>query len=69
MAQANIDEERMKELFKDALVELFDERKDLLRELVAGALEDVALVHAVKEGENGAPVSRGEVFDILEGEA
>jgi ribosomal protein L12E/L44/L45/RPP1/RPP2 len=69
MAQANIDEERMKELFKDALVELFDERKDLLRELVADALEDVALVHAIKEGAAGATVSRKEVFDILEGEA
>ena len=69
MAQANIDEERMKELFKDALVELFNERKDLLRELVAGALEDVALVHAIEEGASGASVSRSEVFDILEGKA
>jgi hypothetical protein len=59
----------MKELFKDALVELFVERKDLLRELIADALEDVALVYAIKEGEGSATVSRKEVFDILEGEA
>ncbi|HEX8633367.1 MAG TPA: hypothetical protein VF703_04370 [Pyrinomonadaceae bacterium] len=69
MTQADIDEERMKELFKNALVELFDERKDLLRELIADALEDAALVHAIKEGEGSATVSRKEVFDILEGEA
>ena len=69
MAQANIDEERMKELFKDALIELFDERKDLLRELVADALEDVALVHAIREDAGGREISRREVFDILEGEA
>ncbi|HLL15577.1 MAG TPA: hypothetical protein VK388_10965 [Pyrinomonadaceae bacterium] len=69
MTQANIDEDKMKELFKNALVELFDERKDLLRELIADALEDVALVHAIKEGEGSVTVSRKEVFDILEGGA
>ncbi|HEV7902650.1 MAG TPA: hypothetical protein VGO96_02325 [Pyrinomonadaceae bacterium] len=67
MTQVMIDEEKMKELFKDALVELFDERKDLLRELVAEVLKDVALVHAIKEGAGGASVSRKEVFDVLEG--
>ena len=69
MTQANFDEERMKELFKDALVELFDERKDLLRELVADALEDVALARAIKEGAAGGSVTRKEVFDVLESEA
>jgi hypothetical protein len=69
MVQANIDEDKMKELFKNALVELFEERKDLLRELIADAFEDVALVYAIKEGEASATVGRKEVFDILEGEA
>jgi hypothetical protein len=69
MAQVNIDEERMKELFKDALVELFDERRDLLSELIADALEDAALVQAIKEGAGGASVGRREIFDILEREA
>ncbi|HLL72374.1 MAG TPA: hypothetical protein VK363_13110 [Pyrinomonadaceae bacterium] len=59
----------MKELFKDALVELFDERKDLLRELVADALEDVALARAIKEGASGGSVARKEVFDILDSKA
>jgi hypothetical protein len=63
MTQATIDEERMKELFKDALVELFDERKNLRRELVADVLEDVALVHAIREGAGGASVSRKEVTE------
>lgn len=69
MTQATIDEKRMKELFKDALVELFEERKDLLRDLVAEVLEDVALVHAIQEGATGDSVSRDEVFGILEGQA
>ena len=69
MTQANIDEERMKELFKDALVELFDEQKDLLLDLFVAALEDVALARAIKEGVTGESVTRKEVFDILEGEA
>ncbi len=67
MTQANLDEERMKKLFKEALVELCDERQDLLRELVADALEDVALAHAIREGAGDKSVNRKEVFDVLEG--
>lgn len=57
------DEHRMKELLKDALGEFFEERQDWLREVVADAVEDVALVHAIKEGEAGASVSRTEIFN------
>ncbi|MGI8995896.1 MAG: hypothetical protein ACR2GW_04405 [Pyrinomonadaceae bacterium] len=63
------DEKRMKELLEDALNEFFEERQDLLREVVADAIEDVALIHAIKEDEANATVSRTEIFSILEGEA
>jgi len=67
--QLPLDENRMKELFKDALGEFFDERRDLLREVVSEVIEDVGLVHAIKEGEAGVTVSRNEIFNLLEGGA
>ncbi len=69
MEQAVIDEGRLKEIMKKALIEVFEERKNLFYELVAEVLEDIALVNAIKEGEHEESVSRDEVFSILEGKA
>jgi hypothetical protein len=67
--QAVIDEGRLKEILKMALVEVFEERKSLFYELISEAMEDIALVRAIKEGEATESVSRAEVFSILEGKA
>jgi len=67
MKQAVIDEIRLKELFKMALIEVFEEQKNLLYELVSEVIEDIAFVNAIKEGEVTESVSRDEVFSVLEG--
>jgi hypothetical protein len=54
-------------LFKEAVLELFQERRDLLYDLFAEVIEDLALANAIKEGESTETVSRAEVFRILEG--
>jgi len=69
MEQAVIDESRLKEILKKALIEVLEERKTLFYELIAEVLEDIALVRAIKEGETTESVSRAEVFSILEGKA
>jgi hypothetical protein len=69
MEHAVINESRLKEILKSALIEVFEERKDLFSDLLAEALEDIALIRAIKEGESTASVSRDEVFSILEGKA
>ena len=61
-----MDEERIKKLFKEALMELFEERKELLHELLAETLEDIALARAIKAGEGTVPVSKHEVLKLLE---
>jgi hypothetical protein len=45
-----VDEERLKELLKSALVEVLEERKDLVSDVIEEALEDVALIRAIEEG-------------------
>ena len=69
MEQTIIDEGRLKEIFKVALIEAFEERKSLFYELITEAIEDIALVRAIKEGEATKSVRREEVFSILEGNA
>jgi hypothetical protein len=67
MTTATLDEARLKDLLKAAIIEVFEERKDLIRDVLEEAIEDIALVHAIEEGEHGARVSRQDVFEILEG--
>ncbi len=69
MAQVSLDEARVKELFKQALIELLQEQKGLLYDLFVEVLEDLALVNAIKEGESSETVNRAEVFQILESAA
>jgi hypothetical protein len=66
MPQTTLDEAQIKELFKQALVELLQERKDLLHELIAEVLEDLALVRAIKEGEDTETVGKEDVLRALE---
>jgi len=64
MSYASLNEAQIKELFKQAFLELFQERKDLLYDLFAEVIEDFALANAIKEGESTESVSRAEVFQI-----
>lgn len=66
MSYTTQDEAKIKELFKQAFVELLHERKDLLYELVAEIVEDFALLRAIKEGEETATAPKDEVLQILE---
>lgn len=61
------DDEKLKELMKAAVIEVLEERRDFVRELLEEALEDIALARAIEEGEQSAAVSRDEVMEILEG--
>ncbi len=61
-----IDEQNLKRLLKEALLELFEERQELFYELVSEVIEDAGLIQAIKEGELTEYVSRDEVFTILD---
>ena len=65
MALTLSDETRLKALLKEALVEVLEQRREWFSALVAEALEDIALVQAIKEGETTEVVSRDEIFDLL----
>ncbi|HXU35647.1 MAG TPA: hypothetical protein VN937_04740 [Blastocatellia bacterium] len=64
--EVTIAEDRLKEVLKAAVVEVLEERGDLVREIVEEALEDLALARAMEEGEDSEVVSRDQIFSLLE---
>jgi hypothetical protein len=67
--QTSISQNEIKSIIKAAIIEVLEERPDLLQEAIEDALEDFALYRAIKEGENTELSSREEVFRVLEGKA
>ncbi|MGI9056872.1 MAG: hypothetical protein ACR2F2_13840 [Pyrinomonadaceae bacterium] len=59
-------EAKIKEMFKVAILETLEERKDLFSDMFREITEDIALAKAIEEGENSAEVPRSAVFDVLE---
>jgi len=67
MSQVPLDDERLKGLLKTALLEVLEERKDILRDLIEESLEDIALARAIEQGQRTGNASRSEVSTLLEG--
>jgi len=67
MADISLDEGRVKELFKQAVLEVLEERRDLIYDVLAEVMEDFALAKAIEEGESTESVKREKVFQTFEG--
>ena len=61
-----LEERRIKLLLKDAVVEVLEERHDLLREALQESFEELALLRAIQDGEKSPPTSRKKIFRRLE---
>ncbi|MEE4359104.1 MAG: hypothetical protein V2I97_21730 [Desulfococcaceae bacterium] len=64
--QTLADESRLRQILKEVLTEVLREQKDIFHDMIVEAIEDIALVNAIREGEGTETVSREEVFSILE---
>jgi len=62
----SLDEDRVKELLKEAMTELLEEHKDYFYDLFVQVIEDAALANAIRDGENSEPVDAAEIFDVLD---
>ena len=60
-----VEERRIKVLLKDAVVEVLEERHDLLREALQESLEDMAMLRAIQAGEKSRGTSRKKIFQRL----
>ena len=56
---------RLKDLLKQAMLELLEERRDLFTEIFAEAMEEAGLVNAIREGQSTYTVSKKEVLKAM----
>ncbi len=52
-------------MLKEAVEEVLVENKELFSDLIFEAVEDIALIKAIKEGKNFQAMNREEIFKIL----
>jgi len=58
-----LEERRIKSLLlKDVVVEVLEERQDLLRDALRNSLEDVAMLRAIREGEKSRLTSQSKIL-------
>jgi hypothetical protein len=63
----SIDEAALKEMLKAAVVEVLNEHRGLVKEIIEEALEEIALTRAIDDGLRSESIPRDDVFSILEG--
>ncbi|MDH5525393.1 MAG: hypothetical protein OEY01_15570 [Desulfobulbaceae bacterium] len=64
-----IDNGKLKDLFKQAIIEAMEEKKEVVHDLLVEVMEDVSMIHAIEQGEDSGQASRDEIFQVLEGKA
>ena len=64
--ESQINPAELKEIIKIALIEVLEERQDLLRQVVEEVVEDVGLARAIQEGAHTELVQRDEIFAMLQ---
>ena len=62
-----IDESKLKELMKEAVLDALKDQKEVLYDILAEVMEDIALAQAIKEGEDTETVGKEKILDIIEG--
>jgi len=67
MTTLSLEDKHTKDLIKQALLELFQERRDLFADLFQELIEDVGLANAMREEEDSEIVSEKEVMKALRG--
>ncbi len=65
MSETTLNTNELKELLKTAIVEILQEQKEVFTDIIVEAMEDIALVKAIEEGEKTETVSREAIFKIL----
>ena len=63
--EITISEDRAKELLKQVLIELLQERRDLFYEVMLDAMEEVGLANAIREGRQNECVSENDLLTVL----
>lgn len=67
MMTLSLEENKVREMLKDILLELIEDRPEVFHDIVLEAIEDAGLLAAVREGESSELVPESEIEAILQG--
>ena len=67
--ELTISETKAKELLKEVIIELAQERRDLFFEIILEAIEEIGLANAIRQGRQNGFVSEESIIAILERQA
>lgn len=62
-----VDDNKLKYLMKQAIIEVIEEKKEAVHDILIEVMEDVAMIRAIREGEDSGNADRDEIFGILQG--
>ena len=62
MSTISVEEVHLKDLVKEAILALMQERRDEIEEILAEVIEDLALAKAIEEGGATETVSKAEIL-------
>jgi len=65
--EALFDDIKLKNLMKQAIMEAIEEKKEVVHDILVEAMEDVAMIRAIQDGEDSGSADREEIFGILMG--
>ena len=60
-----IKEDEIKSMLEDIVFKLFQEKKEIFRDIVEEVMEDIALCEAIEEGRKDEFVSQEKIMEIL----
>ncbi|MFC1851713.1 hypothetical protein ACFL27_16100 [candidate division CSSED10-310 bacterium] len=64
--ELTINDEKSRKMFKELMIELIIERKDLFHEIIVEAMEDIAMGKAIAEGRKNEFVNEEKIMELLE---
>jgi hypothetical protein len=64
--ELSISDDKTKELLTEVMIELLRTKRDLIRDILMEALDEVGLANAIAEGRTNEFVSEEEVFSLLD---
>lgn len=65
--ELTLNDERVKQLLRDVLVEMLRENREGFYELLLEAIEEIGLANAIKKGRKNKLVGEDKIMKILEG--
>ena len=64
--ELTVSDDKLKKVLKEIIVELIQDKKNVMSEIISDALEDVGLAQAIEQGRKNKFVDESEILEILE---